>query len=198
MYQVGINIGIIMIGDFKAHSSKWGYKDTNAAGKEMEELLNTSTLQLIYCIMTQIHPYTFILLEPKLRRIFCLYLATSVRTRNASYLTTLDLDISLWLPKYRSPGNKGYSILIKEPPGTSKRLNGESSHMLEINLHYERIDFSQHPDKIGTVINSSIIDCAKACVPRVKSEQIQKLLDRRPWNSQEPKRIPEKRGWTHW
>jgi hypothetical protein len=39
--------------------------------------------------------------------------------------------------------------------------------MLEINLHYERIDFSQ-PDKIGTVINSSIIDCAKACVPRVR------------------------------
>jgi hypothetical protein len=40
--------------------------------------------------------------------------------------------------------------------------------MLEINLHYERIDFSQHPDKIGTVNNSSIIDCAKACVPRFR------------------------------
>ena len=37
--------------------------------------------------------------------------------------------------------------------------------MLEIN-HHERKDFSQHPDKIGKVINSSIINCAKACIPR--------------------------------
>jgi len=38
----------IMIGDFNAHSPKWGYKDTNAVGKEMEDLLNTSILELIY------------------------------------------------------------------------------------------------------------------------------------------------------
>jgi len=38
--------------------------------------------------------------------------------------------------------------------------------MLEINLHQERIDFSQHPDKSGKVINSSIINCAEACIPR--------------------------------
>ena len=38
----------VMIGDFKAHSPKWGYMDTNAAGKEMEDLLNTSILELIY------------------------------------------------------------------------------------------------------------------------------------------------------
>jgi len=39
-------------------------------------------------------------------------------------------------------------------------------YMLEINLHQERIDFSQHPDKIGKVMNSSIINCAKACIQR--------------------------------
>ena len=38
----------ILIGDFNAHSSKCGYKDTNTAGKEMEELLNTSVLELLY------------------------------------------------------------------------------------------------------------------------------------------------------
>ena len=38
--------------------------------------------------------------------------------------------------------------------------------MLEVNLHQGRIDFSQHPDKIGKVINSSIIKCAKTCIPR--------------------------------
>jgi hypothetical protein len=38
--------------------------------------------------------------------------------------------------------------------------------MLEINVHQERIDFSHHPDKIGKVINSTIINCAKDCIPR--------------------------------
>ena len=49
---------------------------------------------------------------------------------------------------------------------------GSFTDILEINLHQERIDFSQHPDKSGKVIKSSIINCAKACIPRgrVKSE----------------------------
>jgi hypothetical protein len=38
--------------------------------------------------------------------------------------------------------------------------------MLEINLHHERIEFLQHPDEIGKVINSIVINCAKACIPR--------------------------------
>jgi len=38
--------------------------------------------------------------------------------------------------------------------------------MLEINLQQERIDSSQHPDNIGKAINSIIINCAKACIPR--------------------------------
>jgi hypothetical protein len=37
-----------MIGYFNAHSPKWGYKDTNAAGKVMEDLLNTPVLELTY------------------------------------------------------------------------------------------------------------------------------------------------------
>ena len=37
-----------MIGDFNANYPKWGYKDTNAAWKEMEDLLKTSIPELIY------------------------------------------------------------------------------------------------------------------------------------------------------
>ena len=40
----------ILIGDFNAHSPKWGYKDTNTAGKEMEDLFNTSVLELLYSL----------------------------------------------------------------------------------------------------------------------------------------------------
>jgi hypothetical protein len=75
--------------------------------------------------MTQIHPRTYILMEPKLRQIFCLYLATTVRIQNASYLTTLDLDISLLLLKYSSSCNRVHFIHTLERPETSKRLTGE-------------------------------------------------------------------------
>ena len=37
----------IIIADFNAHSPKWGYTDTNTAGQETEDLINTSTLELI-------------------------------------------------------------------------------------------------------------------------------------------------------
>jgi hypothetical protein len=44
-----------------------------------------------------------------------------------------------------------------------KKANWRSfTDMLDINLHQGRIDFSQHPDKTGKVINN----CAKACIPR--------------------------------
>jgi hypothetical protein len=48
-----------------------------------------------------------------------------------------------------------------------KKANWESfTEMLEINLHQGKIDFSQHTDKIGKIINSSIINCTKAYIPR--------------------------------
>ena len=43
----------VMIGDFNAHNPKWGYKNTNAAGKEMEDIFNTSILELIYRVNTK-------------------------------------------------------------------------------------------------------------------------------------------------
>jgi len=47
----------ILIGDFNAHSPKWGYKDNNTAGKEMEDLLNTSDLELLH---NDTHPSTYL------------------------------------------------------------------------------------------------------------------------------------------
>ena len=46
-----------MIGDFNARSPKWGYKDTNTAGREMEDLLNTSDLELLH---NDTHPSTYL------------------------------------------------------------------------------------------------------------------------------------------
>ncbi|VDO03383.1 unnamed protein product [Rodentolepis nana] len=38
----------VALGDFNAHSTRWGYKDTNIAGKEIVDMLNTNPLELIY------------------------------------------------------------------------------------------------------------------------------------------------------
>ncbi|KAJ4447959.1 hypothetical protein ANN_09969 [Periplaneta americana] len=45
---INIHRKTILIGDFNGHSPKWGYKDYNASGKTIEDLLNSSTLELIY------------------------------------------------------------------------------------------------------------------------------------------------------
>ncbi|GFS61376.1 hypothetical protein NPIL_490561 [Nephila pilipes] len=38
----------IVIGDMNAHSLQWGYDDSNASGREFEELLNSSSLEIIF------------------------------------------------------------------------------------------------------------------------------------------------------
>nr|CDS26299.1 hypothetical protein HmN_000654800 [Hymenolepis microstoma] len=38
----------IVLGGFNAHSIRWDYKNRNTAGKEIEDILNSSPLGLIY------------------------------------------------------------------------------------------------------------------------------------------------------
>nr|CDS29376.1 selectin protein [Hymenolepis microstoma]CUU99916.1 selectin protein [Hymenolepis microstoma] len=38
----------VVLGDFNAHSTRWGYKNRNTAGKEIEDILNSSPLEVIY------------------------------------------------------------------------------------------------------------------------------------------------------
>lgn len=46
--QLNLSRRSILIGDFNAHSSRWGYQDSNAAGKEVEDLLNSNPIDLIF------------------------------------------------------------------------------------------------------------------------------------------------------
>ena len=151
--------------DFNAHSPEWGYKDTNTAGKELEDLLNTSTLELIY---DDTHPPTYLHYNGALTTPDLLLISSDIST-NAKRIILDD------------PGS-GHKLVVAEIPFTwqqkitdphiktswnFKKANWESfKDMLEINLHQGRTNFSQHPDKIGKVNNSSIIKCAKACIPR--------------------------------
>ncbi|VDO12609.1 unnamed protein product [Rodentolepis nana] len=45
---LNISYKTVVLGDFNAHSTRWGYKDTNIAGKEIEDILNSNPLELIY------------------------------------------------------------------------------------------------------------------------------------------------------
>ncbi|VDO01277.1 unnamed protein product [Rodentolepis nana] len=38
----------IVLGDFNAHSTRWGYKDTNIAKNEIEDMLNSNPLEHFY------------------------------------------------------------------------------------------------------------------------------------------------------
>ncbi|KAI5754580.1 hypothetical protein M8J77_009716 [Diaphorina citri] len=38
----------VIIGDFNAHSTTWGYRDQNEPGKVMEDFINTNTVELIF------------------------------------------------------------------------------------------------------------------------------------------------------
>ncbi|GIY15568.1 hypothetical protein CDAR_618821 [Caerostris darwini] len=82
-----IKLETIVIGDVNAHPTRWGYDDMNAAGKEIEDLLNSSLLDLTYdasdpptyihyngsgstpdllCISTDLSPFTnrIIIVDP--------------------------------------------------------------------------------------------------------------------------------------
>jgi hypothetical protein len=83
----------IMIGDFNAHSPKCGYKDTNAAGKEMEDLLNTSILELIY---NDTDPSTYLHFNGDQTTPDLLLISSNISASTKRIiLDNLDLDISL-------------------------------------------------------------------------------------------------------
>nr|CDS27635.1 hypothetical protein HmN_000757200 [Hymenolepis microstoma] len=45
---LNISHNTIVLGDFNAHSTRWGYKNRNTAGNEIEDILNSSPLERIY------------------------------------------------------------------------------------------------------------------------------------------------------
>jgi hypothetical protein len=154
-----------MIGDFNVHPPKWGYKDTNAAGKEMEDLLNTLILKLIY---NDTDPSTYLHFN-------------RAQTTPDLLLVSSDIRASTKRIILDDPGSGHKPVIAKITLIQQQRISDSYirtfwnfkkanwinfTDMLEINLHQERIDFSQHQDKIGKVINSSIINCAQDCIPR--------------------------------
>jgi len=131
----------------------------------MEDLLNTSILALIY---NDTDPPTYLHFN-------------GAQTTPDLLLVSSDISANTKCIILHEPGSGHKPVIAKitltrqqtildpyiRTSWNFKKANwGSFTDMLEINLHQERIDFLQHPDKIGKVINSFIINCAKACIPR--------------------------------
>ena len=155
----------VIIGDFSAHSPKRGYNDTNVAGKELEDLLNTSDLELIH---NDTDPPTYFHFNGAQTTPDLLLVSSGISEKTKRII--LDDSGSEHKPVIAKITLTRQQMILDSYIRTSwnfeKAKWGSFIHMLEINLHQERIDFSHYTDKIGKVINSIIINCAKACIPR--------------------------------
>ena len=134
--------------------------DTNAAWKEMEDILNTSIMELIY---SEADPSTY----PHFN---------AAQTTPDLLLVSSDITASTKCTILDEPGSGHKPVIAKmtltqqhrmldsyiRTSWNFKKANWRSfTDMLLVNLHQERIDFSQQPDKIGKVINSSNITVVK-------------------------------------
>ena len=131
----------------------------------MEDLLSTSILELIY---NDTDPPTYLHFN-------------GPQTTPDLLLVSSDISVNTERTILDDPGLGHKPVIAKITLTRQQRTSdshirtfwnfkkatwGSFTDMLEINLHQESIDISYHPDKISKVINSSIINCATACIPR--------------------------------
>ncbi|VDO03263.1 unnamed protein product [Rodentolepis nana] len=159
----------VVLGDFNAHSTRWDYKDTNIAGKEIEDMVNSNSLELIY---SNEDPATYLHYNG---------------TRTTPDLLLASSDISeLTRRKIIDDPDSGHkpvivSINISSNSMTTKVLTKLSwnfkkadwprfTNLLENELHTSPLNFNQHRDKLCTDITNIMFRCAKKTILRGKTK----------------------------
>ena len=167
----------VLIGDFNAHSVQWGYKDRNAAGKEIEDILNSTFMELIYKTGD---PHTYLHYNG---------------TLSSPDLLLVSSDISPCTERFilNDPGSGHRPVIAniqlfkqrKEPQiiRTSwnfKKANWKSfTELTDRELKEDNFDFSEHPGQLGIKISKAILKCAKLCIPRGAIKQYKSF-----WNKE--------------
>ncbi|VDN97656.1 unnamed protein product [Rodentolepis nana] len=160
---------ILQTYDYKETSTRWGYKDTNIACKEIEDILNSNPLELIY---SNEDPVTYLHYN---------------RTRTTPDLLLSSSDISEHTPRkiIDDPGSGhkpvvasitigSKSMAWKVPTKLSWNFKKTDwprlTNLLDNELHTSPLNFNQHPDKLCTAITNIMIRCAKKTIPRGKTK----------------------------
>ncbi|XP_042911637.1 uncharacterized protein [Parasteatoda tepidariorum] len=155
----------IFIGDFNAHSLKWGYNDTNQVGSRIVDLLNTSTLELVYNCN-----------DP------CTFLHYNGTKSNPDLLMVLaDLCQSTTQRVLGDPGSEHRQILADISFSADRRSAAHPTYVswnfvkanwklftdtLKQLLQRNPVNPHSHPDAICTKLNNYILDSAKIAIPR--------------------------------
>nr|CDS35174.1 hypothetical protein HmN_001002100 [Hymenolepis microstoma] len=158
-HLLNISYKTIVLRDFSAHSTRWDYKNRNTARKEIEDILNSSPLELIY--------------SDEGPAIYLHYNGT----RTTPVLLLVSSDISeLTQSKIIDYPGFGHRPVIASITINSKSMTSKMptrvlwnfkkadwpkfTNLLETKLYANPINYNQHPDKLCPNITNIIIQCA--------------------------------------
>ncbi|GFT07870.1 uncharacterized protein NPIL_574461 [Nephila pilipes] len=140
--------------------------DLNAAGQKLEDILNSTPLELIYHAsdsQTFLH-HNGTFSTPDL---LCVSSNICISTKREiievrtpdKLLPILVLTIqALW-----------FKTITKRNRGTLRRLSGKKfTELLDLKLGEEKLDFDCHPYRLVSKIIRAIIKCTRTCIPRGK------------------------------
>nr|CDS29291.1 pol protein [Hymenolepis microstoma] len=167
---LSITYKTVVLGDFNIHSTKWDHKNRITAGKVIEDVLNSSRLELIY---SDEDPAT--------------YLHCS-GTRTTPDLLLISSDISeLTQRKIIEDPGSGHRPVIASSTINSKFMTPKMptkvlwkfkksdwpkfTNILENELNASPINYNQHPDKLCTNNTNIIIKWSKKTIPRGKIQR---------------------------
>ncbi|VDO15608.1 unnamed protein product [Rodentolepis nana] len=146
--------------DFNAHSTRWGYKDTNIAGKEIEDMLNSYPLELIY---RNEDPATYLHYNGSRTTPDLLLASSDVSEHTRGKI--IDDPGSSHKPVIASITIGSKSMSRKVPTKLSRNFKkadwSRFTNLLEDELHSSPLNFNKHPDKLCTAITNIMIRCVE-------------------------------------
>lgn len=163
---IDIDRKTIVIGDFNAHSQRWGYKDKNPAGDAVEDFLCAKNLELVF---NKEDHSTFIHYNGSSSNPDLLMVSTDIANNTCrTVIEDCGSGHRMVLAKISIP-TKSANRPCSKTSWNFRKANWISFRKsLECSLDQNEINFNQHPDKIITTINNIIINTAKKYIPRGK------------------------------
>ncbi|VDO14746.1 unnamed protein product [Rodentolepis nana] len=159
----------VALGDFNVYSIRYGYKDANIAGKEIEGMLNSNPLELIY---SNEDPATYLQYNGTRKTPDFLLASSDISEHTRRKI--IDDPGSGQKPVIASINIASKSITRKVPTEQSWNFKkadwSRFNNFLDNELHTSPLSFNQHPDKLGTDFTNIMIRCAKKTIPQGKTK----------------------------